>query len=112
MKTLNKQQFAELVLNIYANYLKSYQYDAFYDIKRLRAIEEEDKSVDFHLYFRPTGSDLLFNGDANEKELHTIYIKRNYLVLYVNYIPQVDHSSDIYKVQLIKDKQKFLCFPF
>ena len=33
---------------------------------------------------------------------------RNPLVLYINYIPQTDHNSDIYNIEIIKDQYDFL----
>ena len=109
MKTLDKQNFAKLVLSIYSNFIRSYHYDAFYDIKILRSLEEENKPENFHLYFRRSGSDRLFGSKENPIEpLHKVYMNRNNLVLYVNYIPQVNHNSDLYKIQIIKDEYDFL----
>jgi len=112
MKTLDKQNFAKLVLSIYSNFLRSYQYDAFYDLKRLRSLEEENKERKFHLYFRRSGSDILYNSEFNFDEentnLHKAYMGRNPLVLYINYIPQTDHNSDIYNIEIIKDQYDFL----
>lgn len=112
MKTLDKQNFAKLVLNIYANFLRSYHYDSFYDMKRLRELEENNKKEKFHLYFRRSGSDWLLNSELNidseNDNLHKAYMKRNNLVLYISYIPQIDHNSDIYDIQIIKDEYDFL----
>lgn len=112
MKTLDKQNFAKLVLNIYSNFLRSYQYDAFYDLKRLRTLEENNKEVKLHLYFRRSGSDILYNSEFNIDEentnLHKTYVGWNNLVLYLTYIPQTDHNSDIYNIEIIKDQYDFL----
>ena len=107
MKTLDKQLFARLVLDIYSGFLRSYQYDSFYDIKRLRTIEENSKETSFHLYFRRSGSDLLFDTEDIDN-LHKTYINRNNLCLYVNYIPNIDHNSDSYKIQIVKDEYSYL----
>jgi hypothetical protein len=108
MKTFDKQEFAKLVLGIYTNYLQAYYYDSFYDIKRLRDMEENNKPASFHLYFRETGSDLLFHSEADGEDLHPTYMKRNNIALYVNYTPNINHCEDTYKIQIIKDKDNFL----
>lgn len=112
MKTLDKQNFAKLVLNIYSNFLRSYQYDSFYDLKRLRTLEENNKEVKLHLYFRRSGSDILFDSefkvDEENTNLHKTYMQRNNLVLYLTYIPQIDHNSDLYNIEIIKDQYDFL----
>ena len=108
MKTLEKQDFAKLTLSIYSNFLRMYHYDSFYDILKLRNLEIDNKSVKFHLYFRRSGSDLLRDNEADQNELHKTYMNRNNLVLYISYIPQIDHSSDIYNIQIIKDDYDFL----
>ena len=108
MKTLDKQSFANLVLDIYANFLKNFRYDAFYDIARLRTLEEKIEGESFHIYFRKTGADLLFNTDNNSDDLHQVYLKRSSIVLYVNYLWNIDHNSDQYVIQIIKDDTRYL----
>lgn len=56
-KRLDKQEFAKLVLNIYANFLRMYHYDCFYDVVKIKALQEKRESKSFHLYFRRTGAD-------------------------------------------------------
>ena len=108
MKTIDKQNFAKLTLDVYSSFLRMYYYDSFYDILKLRNIELDNKPVKFHLYFRRTGSDLLLNNESDQNELHKTYMNRNNLVLYVSYMPQIDHNSDIYEIQIIKDNYDFL----
>ncbi len=112
MKTIDKQNFAKLVLSIYSNFIRSYHYDSFYDIKVLRSLEEKNKPGNFYLYFRRSGSDRLFESEfkvnPENEGLHKAYMNRNNLVLYINYIPQIDHNSDIYNIQIIKDQYDFL----
>jgi hypothetical protein len=108
MKNLDKQQFSKLVLFIGANYLRNYFYDLFYDIKVLREIEINNERCSFHLYFRRSGSDRLFDNEPDQQVLHDTYKKRNTLMLYVNYTPNIDHCCDVYKVEVIKDDYQFL----
>ena len=112
MKTIDKQNFAKLMLNIYSDFLRSYHYDSFYDLGRLRNLEGNNKEVKLHLYFRRSGSDILFDSEFNVDEentnLHKTYMNRNNLVLYLSYIPQVDHNSDLYNIEIIKDQYDFL----
>ena len=112
MKTIDKQNFAKLMLTIYSDFLRSYHYDSFYDLKRLRTLEENNKEVKLHLYFRRSGSDILYNSEFNVDEentnLHKTYMQRNNLVLYLTYIPQIDHNSDLYNIEIIKDQYDFL----
>lgn len=108
MKTLDKQNFAKLILDICANFMRSYQYDTFYDIKRIRMLEEENNSRKFHLYFRRSGCDILFHNIDEDESLHKAYMNANKLVLYVDYISQIDHNSDQYHIQIIKDDFDYL----
>jgi hypothetical protein len=112
MKTIEKQDFAKLLLNIYSNFLRSYQYDSFYDIVRLRKLEEKNESIKFHIYFRRSGSDLLFDNEPDNVNLHKAYMQRNNLVLYISYISNIDKNSDTYNIETIKDQYDFLYAQF
>lgn len=109
---ISKQEFAKLVLHLYANYVKSFHYDAFYDLPMLIAVAEGDKSKAFYLMFRQTGSDYvpspLLDGDKVAMRERSNF---NHIVLYVEYNPKVSDrtSGDAYfSVHIEKDKNEFL----
>lgn len=109
-KRLDKQEFAKLVLNIYTNFLRMFQYDCFYDIARIKALENQSKSKSFHLYFRRTGSDILFDYESGQNEWHVAYLENNPLVLHVVYSHCPHHNQDVYEVEIIKDKFDYMPF--
>lgn len=106
MKTLDKQNFAKLVLNIYANFLRSYQYDSFYDIRKFKDIEDNKTEVNFYLYFRRSGSDFRYTDKF--EDLHEYYMNANNLVLLVKYVPEIDRNNDSYIIDIVKDQYDFL----
>lgn len=107
-KRLDKQEFAKLVLNIYANFLRMYHYDCFYDVVKIKALQEKRESKSFHLYFRRTGADFLFDSDSDAHEWHKTYSENNPLILHVVYTP--NPAQDIYEVEVIKDKYDYIPF--
>ncbi len=106
MKTLEKQNFAKLVLNIYSNFLRSYHYDSFYDIRKFKDIEDNKIEVSFYLYFRRSGSDFRYTDKF--EDLHKYYMSANSLVLLVKYVPGIDRNNDSYIIDIVKDQYDFL----
>ena len=109
MKTLEKQDFAKLMLSIYSGYIRFYHYDAFYDILKLRELEVNKEPKQFHVFFRRMGSDMLFD-DSVDINLHATYLKNNDVVLHVSYISNKDSNQDAYEIEIVKDSSDYLLY--
>jgi len=107
MKTLEKQDFAKLLLSIYSNYMDMYQYDCFYDIPKIRKIDEDKKEQIYYLYFRKSGADMQIKNE--NIHLHAGYLNMNTICLCITFIPHAyDDNAHKYNIEILKDSDHFL----